>query len=208
MKKIFKIVIILMVVISILISLYTIKLGYDYYKNNEDSIKIEKFYIEQEKIVNKQEEQSEELDNNNTNNYSKENYVAVIKIPKIGLERGIYEQSSRLNTVDKNIQILKESDYPNINNGNFILAAHSGVGKIAYFKNLYKLDLNDEVKIIYNGKEYSYKVVNKYEVDKTGHIEILRNMNVSTLTLTTCKHNTDKQIVVICELEQEVDFER
>ena len=54
--------------------------------------------------------------------------------------------------------------------------------------------------IFYNGSEYKYKVVNIYDIQKTGNANIVRNANKSTLTLITCRHNTDKQIVVICEL--------
>ena len=39
-----------------------------------------------------------------------------------------------------------------------------------------------------------------YLIDKTGTAEIIRNKNKSTLTLITCKHNTNKQIIVIAEL--------
>lgn len=128
------------------------------------------------------------------------NYIAVIKIPKIGLEKGLASKGSYWNNVNRNIEILSESDMPDIDKGNVILASHSGNSSISYFRKLNKLQNDDIVSIVYNGKEYKYKMVNSYEIEKNGYAHIVRNAEKSTLTLITCKHNTDKQIVVICEL--------
>ena len=128
------------------------------------------------------------------------NYVAVIKIPKIGLEKGLASKGSYWNNVNRNIEILSESDMPDVENGNVILAGHSGNSGVSYFRKLNKLQNDDTVSIVYNGKEYKYKMVNSYEIEKNGYAHIVRNAEKSTLTLITCKHNTNKQIVVICEL--------
>ena len=128
------------------------------------------------------------------------NYIAVIKIPKIGLEKGLASKGSYWNNVNRNIEILSESDMPDVENGNVILAGHSGNSGVSYFRKLNKLQNDDIVSIVYNGKEYKYKMVNSYEIEKNGYAHIVRNAEKSTLTLITCKHNTNKQIVVICEL--------
>lgn len=128
------------------------------------------------------------------------NYIAVIKIPKIGLEKGLASKGSYWNNVNRNIEILSESDMPDVDKGNVILASHSGNSSISYFRKLNKLQNDDVVSIVYNGKEYKYKMVNSYEIEKNGYAHIVRNAEKSTLTLITCKHNTNKQIVVICEL--------
>ncbi|MBP3920901.1 MAG: sortase [Bacilli bacterium] len=174
---------------------------YNYLLDRAENIKIEEFYemqetIDDETIIEETpiEEKEEEPKQDNTN------YIAVIKIPKIGLEKGLCEKGSYCNNVNRNIQILKESTYPDIANGNFILAGHSGTGRVSYFRNLYKLEQDDEVSIFYQGKEYKYKVVNIYDIEKTGIANIVRNKEKTTLTLITCRHNTNKQIVVICEL--------
>ncbi len=174
---------------------------YNYLLDRAEDIKIEEFYemqetIDDETIIEETptEEKQEEPKQDNTN------YIAVIKIPKIGLEKGLCEKGSYCNNVNRNIQILKESTYPDIPNGNFILAGHSGTGRVSYFRNLYKLEQDDEVSIFYQGKEYKYKVVNMYDIEKTGIANIVRNKEKTTLTLITCRHNTNKQIVVICEL--------
>lgn len=127
-------------------------------------------------------------------------YIAVLKIPKINLEKGLVGKNSIDNNINKNIQILKEADMPDKENGNLILAAHSGNSIIGYFRELDKLQITDEVIIFYEGYEYRYKIVNIYDVEKTGTAHIIRNANKNTLTLITCRDGTEKQIIIICEL--------
>ena len=127
------------------------------------------------------------------------NYIAVLKIPKINLERGLVDPNSSQNNVKYNIEILKNSDMPDVENGNFILAAHSGNSKVSYFKNLNKLELGDTVSIDYNGETYNYAVTKIYDIEKTGKAQIIRNKNKTTLTLVTCRAKTNNQIIVICE---------
>ena len=134
------------------------------------------------------------------------NYIAVIKIPKIGVEKGLCQKESSCNHVDRNIQILNESDYPDVKNGNFMLAAHSGNAGISYFKNVYKLEKDNLISLIYNGYEYKYKIVNIYDVEKTGSTNIIRNKEKNTLTLITCRQKTDNQIIVISELIERTKF--
>ena len=162
----------------------------------DDALKT--FYIEEEKINNEVEQPKEPKEE--VKEHKKIEYIAVLKIPKINLERGLVDPNSYLNNVDYNIQILKNSAMPDQRFGNVMLAAHSGNARISYFRNLDKLDINDNVSISYKGKIYSYKVVNIYDIEKNGKAQIIRNKNVSTLTLVTCRHNTNKQMIVICEL--------
>ncbi len=129
-------------------------------------------------------------------------YIGNIEIPKINLNRGFVSMDSIYNDVDRNIEIVKGSTYPNVDKGNFILAAHSGNSYLSYFHNLYKLVKGDMVYVNYQKKRYSYKIVNIYEQPKTGKISIYRDTNKSCLTLVTCTRNSkDKQTVYILELE-------
>ena len=96
---------------------------------------------------------------------------------------------------------LSASQLENIENGNVIIAAHSGNSSISFFKNLPKLNFDDNAIIYYQGKTYTYKLVNNYEIEKTGTANIKRNLNKNSLTLITCKHNSNKQLVYIFELE-------
>lgn len=176
------------------------KFLYNYFQIQTEKDLIDKFYYE-EKIKKKIVEEESTSNNEQNKNVTTDNeYIGILKITKIGLEKGLVSKNSYYNNVNRNIFILNESDMPDKEKGNVILAGHSGNGRISFFKNLYKLEINDYVSIFYNGSEYKYKVVNLYEIEKTGKANIVRNVEKSTLTLITCKQNTNKQIVYICEL--------
>jgi len=180
---------------------------YNYLQNQNEENLIDTFYEEQKEITNDtkpEENVQEEQPKQEVNQSKKIDYIAVIKIPKIGLEKGLAGKGSYYNNVNRNILILNESDMPDKDKGNVILAGHSGSGRTAFFKNLYKLQTDDEVSIFYGGSEYKYKVVNQYDIEKTGTANIVRNAEKSTLTLITCRHNTNKQIIYICELVEKI----
>lgn len=179
---------------------------YKYFLDRNEDIKIEEFYEKQEEIseTSDSNETTEEIKTEEKTEDTKADYVAVIKIPKINLEKGLYAKESSMNNVNKNIQILKESSYPDVAKGNFILAGHSGNARVSYFRKLDKLTRDDEVSIFYGESEYKYKVVNIYDIEKTGTANIVRNAEKTTLTLITCRHNTNKQIVVVCELVEKI----
>lgn len=177
--------------------------SYDYFSNKQLDDKeeqaLEEFYsIEKDIVVDNTEEPQKKEE---VKEQVKVNYIAVLKIPKIGLERGLVDPNSYLNNVNYNLQWIDGSSMPNEENGNVIIAGHSGSARISYFRKLDKLVIGDEASIDYKGKVYNYKIVDIYDIDKTGTAEIIREKNKSTLTLITCRHNTKKQIVVICELE-------
>lgn len=137
------------------------------------------------------------------NNKNKEEYLGILEIKKIKLRKGFYKLNSNLNNVDKNIMIVSSSDMPDVNKGNLILASHSGNSSVSYFRYLDKLDMEDIASIYYLGKKYDYKLINYYDVDKNGSVQIIKNNDINTLTLITCKKNTDKQTVFIFELNKE-----
>ena len=169
------------VIISVFISL----LGLNIYSKKVEEIKVNNFIS---------------LDSNK-NSYNKD-MVGVLEIPKIKLKKSLYGKDSIYNNVDKNLEILPSSDMPDKERGNVIIAGHSGVGSKAYFNELVKLNINDEAYIYYNNSKYIYKLNNVYEIDKTGNANIIRNKNISTLTLITCKINSNKQLIYIFNLEK------
>lgn len=129
------------------------------------------------------------------------NYIAFLEIDKINLRQGLLPIDNPYNYVDYHVQILEVSDFPNVINGNFILAGHSGTSSVAYFKNLYKLNISDTAKIYYNSKLYKYEIVNIYEETKDGSVNIYRNDEKTTLTLITCtKDDKEHQTIYILEL--------
>ncbi|MGN1341721.1 MAG: sortase [Bacilli bacterium] len=184
------------------ISIVSINLFTDYINKQKEKDLIKQYYETEEYVVDVpiMEEEIVQEEQQVENKKEEINYIAVIKIPKIGLEKGLASKDSYWNNVNRNIQILSESDMPDVENGNVILAGHSGNSGVSYFRKLNKLQIDDTVSISYQGKEYVYKMVNSYEIEKNGYAHILRNAEKTTLTMITCKHNTNKQLVVICEL--------
>lgn len=140
-----------------------------------------------EEVIN--EEEVQETPTNEEVNY--ESYLGIIDISKIGLYKGFYDKESSLNNVKFNLYVLPVSDYPDVKNGNLVVAGHSGNYNNSYFANLYKLDVNDEVTIHYNNKDYIYKIDNIYNEEKTGTVRIYRKRNETTLTLITCTKDDD-----------------
>ena len=199
-KKKFKCQFLVIGSLSILVGISII--GYHIYsdyrlKNIEDN-NIQEFFNEEQNEETIQEEVFVEVENKKVDetNYD---YIAVLEIPKINLKRGL-SQDKYYNNVNRNVEILKGSTMPNISKGNFILAGHSGSGRVAYFRNLNKLTIGDISYIYYGGIKYTYKVNNIYDIEKTGTATITRDLNKTTLTMITCRHNTNKQIVIISEL--------
>lgn len=130
------------------------------------------------------------------------NYIGYLEIPKIKLKRGFLNKDSKYNSIDYNIMVSYNADYPDVVNGNFILIAHSGDAYISFFAYLYKLKMGDNAYVTYNGKKYKYQLVKIEEQPKTGVVAIHRpNYEVSGLTLITCtKDNDSTQTIYIFEL--------
>lgn len=186
---------------SLLFVLGASLITYNYLSNktidNKEQEALEDFYKEEiiiEPTIDtpKKEEVKEQI---------KVEYVAVLKIPKINLERGLVDPNSYLNNVNYNLEFIKGTSMPDEKNGNVIIAGHSGSARTSYFKKLDQLSIGDSASLIYKGITYTYKVVDIYDIEKTGKAEIARNKDINTLTLITCRHGTNKQIVIICELK-------
>ena len=138
---------------------------------------------------------------NNHDNGNYESYAGILEIPKIGFNKGFYRKESSLNNVKFNLKILDVSSYPDEDKGNVIIIGHSGNYNNSYFANLYQLHLEDTASISYNGKKYTYKIVNIYTDTKDGTVTLYRNENKSCLTLITCTKDDDTtQTIYIMEL--------
>ncbi len=151
---------------------------------------------------NAKENVEQEKTGKTVNNYrnSRYSYIGFIEIPKIHLKRGFLNLESKYNNVDYNVTVIRGANMPDVENGNLILAAHSGDCNYCYFDDLYKLSKEDVAYVTYNNKKYKYKIVNIYEVDKTGTVAIYRDYSKKVLTLITCTRNSKtKQTVYILE---------
>lgn len=167
--------------------------------SDKDNAKIESFF--EETIDNKIEEENQQLDNSpktTTSTKTDYNYIAILEIPTISLKRGLVDFNSYYNNINYNVQIIEHSTMPNVVNGNLILASHNGTNYVAFFKNLYKLQPNDKIYVYYQGYKYEYTLNNIYDTLKDGRIEIKRDHKKTTITLITCKKNSNnKQVVYI-----------
>ncbi len=173
------------------ISNILITLNYINYKNNKLVIN----YLETTSILSNQ---------NNVKHidYQKE-YVGILEIPKIKLKRGFYNFDNKHNNVNENVTLINNSTMPDQDNSLLVLASHSGNSLISYFNKLDELELNDELDIYYLNQKYIYKIINIYEVDKNGKIEISKT-NEKQLILTTCSKKDKKKQLIIKSVLKEI----
>lgn len=130
--------------------------------------------------------------------YDKEDEIGKLFINKIGVAEKLYTLDSNENNVDKHVTVLKESIFPDEENSIVFIAAHSGTGRLAYFKNLNKLKEEDEIILKYKDKKYYYKVKSVWEESKNGFIKVTKEEG-KQLILTTCSPtNEDLQLIVNC----------
>lgn len=198
---------ILLIIISISVVMY------DNYKDNQkvlENVELVENFFEIENIP--VEEQKEEVvikdeEDKKTSSSPTYNYIAVLEIPSIKLKRGLVDYKSKYNNVKYNIQIIEHSQMPDIENSNLILAGHNGTSNVSFFNDLDKLKEDSLVYVYYNNIKYIYKINNNYEVKKDGKVEIIRNRNKTTITLITCKKDSeDKQLVYVGYLVDKVEY--
>lgn len=128
-------------------------------------------------------------------------YFAILEITDINLKKELFPLTSANNNVDKNLFVVKESIWPGNNRSNVIIAGHSGNGKNAYFKDLYRLQVGANLKLYYNNFIYTYEVKNIELQDKTGTLYLSNNYQ-DMITLITCTKNDKKhQTIYYAELK-------
>ena len=170
---------------------------------------IESDDISEEPIVNNitTSSSSDNKDSSNKGSSSikvTEGYLGRLMIPKINFNRGFYKIDSKYNDVNINIQVMKGSSYPDVARGNFIIAGHSGNVWYSFFKNLYKLKIGNVAYVTYKNEKYTYKLVDIYEVKKTGTVTVKRKKSKSVMTLITCtKNSKTMQTIYIFEQVKE-----
>lgn len=186
MKKIGKMLILIGIMIFTFYYIYNKSLEN---KNNHD---VEK-YIETTSISDNTDIENEETKENETSSVKEENkfdiqYTAVLEIPKINLKRGVVNNTKNFNSIRYAISVDNGSHYPN-ENGNFILYSHSGNSNIAFFSRLNQIEKDDDIYVYYNGITYHYKVVKKYDIEKTGKARVIDSNESKYITLITCNQN-------------------
>lgn len=136
----------------------------------------------------------------------KEEYKGILEIPRLNLKKGFYDSTSSLNNVDQNVTLLEPKTLGNIKDNLIVLAAHSGNSQISYFHNLDLLNIQDKVYLYFQDFKYTFKVIEKYEIEKDGTLELTKNENC-LLYLTTCSEkDKTKQLVIISKLVSESTY--
>lgn len=127
-----------------------------------------------------------------------ENPIGKIIIPKININKPLYDIDSKKNNIEENITILKGSTFPDQEGSTLFIAAHSGNNTISFFEELDQLKKEDEVTISYNNKDYIYIVKDIYEKEKDGYITGSFE-NKRQLVLTTCCPKKENcQLIINC----------
>ena len=172
----------------------------DIIDNEEEKKEDDKKKVEEDKKEEEKKEETQTATKPSQTSAPRYNYIGTLEIPKINVKRGFLNLGERYNNVDYNVTVIQGSNFPDVENGNLILAAHSGPCSYCYFDKLYKLSKGDIAYITYGGVKYSYKIVDIYEVQKTGTVAIYRDYSKKVLTLITCTRNSKtKQTVYILE---------
>ena len=186
--------------ISLLIIIFTLALFcsyhiYYHFVNTTNNNLVRNYYNKSESINNSQKS----VKKLNIED-EKEEYLGILTIPKINLKTGFYNFDSKNNNVNSNVTLLKDSIMPGKNGSIIYLAAHSGSGYLAYFKDLDKLTENDDIIVNYNNNDYHYTINSIYEMPKNGEIIVNRNINENILVLTTCSQNKNMQLIVLAKM--------
>lgn len=185
MKKICKI----LLVISLLI--IVIYFAYVFIINVQTSMKVNE-YIEKTSYI-----QNENTNQKDTQDIKRKiNYTSILEIPSINLKEGLVDNTRNFNSIKYAVSIDNHSNYPNIN-GNFIVYAHSGNGRNAFFRNLVKVNLNEKVYVYYNGIKYEYEIIDKYDIEKTGKANVIITDKEKYITLITCNQSHKGYQVVL-----------
>lgn len=131
----------------------------------------------------------------NNGSFNKSNYYGFLIIPSLNMAYGFYDTQSKLNDVNKNVALIDS----NIEN-TYILAAHSGMGNLAYFNDLKYLRKKDKIYLKFENKTLEYEVVNIRSNIKNGKIRIKNKEN--QLILTTCDQiKKGNQLIIEANLQ-------
>jgi len=141
-----------------------------------------------------------------SSSYREINYTAILEIPSINLKSGVVDNTKNFDSIRYAISVDNSSNYPD-KNGNFILYAHSGNSNMSFFRNLNKVNINDRINVYFNGIKYKYKIIKKYDIEKSGTASVLSSKENKYITLITCnQERKGYQVVVVGILIEEVNY--
>lgn len=126
----------------------------------------------------------------------KEGCIGVIDIPSINIRAQIKNGTDDITLKNYVGKFDNSANFGDV--GNASLAAHNNV-YTEIFRDLNKVKIGDNVRVVTKSFEYIYKVVYKTVVDPTD-TSVLESSNKKELTLITCTTTAKSRVVVKCEL--------
>lgn len=135
--------------------------------------------------VNDNLNQANFYSNNILINKLNDNIIAYLSIPKINLFNVPIEYGTNKNVLSKAIGLFENS---NIEGGNICLAAHNRSNTVSYFKDLWKLNIGDEILLKTKDKFTTYTVMFKTEI-LSNDWTYLQNEKEDYITCITCIDN-------------------
>lgn len=168
-KKIISRILIVLGISIIGINCYTI---YKVEKENKNIV------LQYEKSINSGKKMQEVIKLN-------EDIVGILKIPKINLEVAVKEGTDK-ETLKYAVGHFEQTAMPG-EDGNFSVAGHRAYTTNKFFSNLDKLEIGDELNMLYMDTTHSYKV-NSIEVVEPDEVEVVdsTDKDKKEITLVTC----------------------
>ena len=189
-----------LLLIVLVISLFLSYHVYNYCILKFNNKKVDNYLVEYEIQDNYHKNNPQKIDYQEKS----DDYLGVLLIPKLNFKQGFYNIDDQRNNVNQNIEVLKESEMPDVKGSSLVIAGHKGESYLGYFNNLDKLAINDELEIIYQNKKYLYTIFDIYELARNGKISFQKNIYENYLVLTTCSKKDNQQLVVVAKLVNNV----
>lgn len=140
------------------------------------------FYLVNQESVNSEEKQVSKAIAEQPDSYNEKTCKNILIINKIGLKKCMNS-----NDVDKDVVVLYDDK-------TIVLAGHSGTGKTAYFRNLYKLEEGDTVFFYHDGQKEEYIV--SHSSYKIKEEDFFFSNVPNQLILITCSYQDKSQQLV------------
>ena len=154
-----------------------------------------------EEVKEEKEEEKEEVIEQNAKQREqklivRDNVTAVIDIPRINLRAEVVEGVDA-----KTLKVYAGKFEHSVNPGqvgNFSVAAHNNIDT-ELFRNLHKIKVGEEIRVVTKTNEYRYKVTKKFVVLPTAY-EVTDHTDKAEITLITCTQGNKKRLIVKGEL--------
>lgn len=154
-----------------------------------EEVKEEKEEVKEEVIEQNAKQREQKL-------IVRDNVTAVIDIPRINLRAEVVEGVDA-----KTLKVYAGKFEHSVNPGqvgNFSVAAHNNIDT-ELFRNLHKIKVGEEIRVVTKTNEYRYKVTKKFVVLPTAY-EVTDHTDKAEITLITCTQGNKKRLIVKGEL--------